>query len=79
MNIQEIKYILLNKNPKYNIETKYIRWYFRIIENAINENRKWYKSTQKKNPNYKYYERHHILPKAKGMFTEYKDFHVQYN
>jgi len=78
MNLQEIKSTLLNKNPKYNIETKYIKWYFNIIENALSENRIYYDYKQKKNPNYKYYERHHILPKAKGMFTEYEDFDKQF-
>ena len=72
MNLQQIKFTLLNKNQKYNIETKYIKWYFNIIENAVNENRTWYDGTKKHLKDYTYYERHHILPKS--LFPEYKDF-----
>jgi len=40
------------------IDNKYTKWYFKIIENAKNQNRK------KKNK--VYYESHHIIPKSFG-------------
>ncbi len=51
-------------------ETKYLRWYLDIIENTNLQNRK---KLKKINEYYIYYENHHILPKAKGLFDEYED------
>ncbi len=51
-------------------ETKYLRWYLNIIENANSYNRT---KLNRLNEEYIYYENHHILPKAKGLFDEYKD------
>jgi len=43
-------------------ETKYITWYFNIIEKALSENRTYISGT---------HERHHILPRS--LFPEYKN------
>jgi len=76
MKLTEIKEILLNENSKFNKETRYIRGYFNLIESCLKLDRKYYESKQRKNPNYKYYERHHILPKS--LFPQYKDFNKQF-
>lgn len=44
-------------SPIYN-ETKYVRWYYNIVEKALSEGRKKSKK--------QYYERHHIVPKSIG-------------
>lgn len=64
MTLQEIKNTLLNKNPKYNQETKYIKWYFNIIEARLirDDNNS--------------YQKHHILPRA--LFPKYVDFNNEY-
>ncbi len=41
-------------------ENKYTKSYYKIIENAISQNRKKLKKTD---INYVYYENHHIIPK----------------
>ena len=65
MNLQEMKYTLF-QNQK---QTKYIKWYFNIIEKALSEDRKWYNAYHKDKDYYTYYERHHILPKS--IFKKY--------
>lgn len=40
------------------LSNKYTRWYFQIIENAKNQNRKKLKYD---NPDCIYYEKHHII------------------
>lgn len=52
-------------------ETKYSRWYLDIIFKAKAENRK---KLKKYNPNYVYYENHHILPGS--IFPEYRNFKI---
>lgn len=49
-------------------ETKYSKYYLLIIEKAKLQNRK---KVKKDNPDYIYYENHHILPKS--IFPEYKN------
>jgi ribosomal protein S19E (S16A) len=49
------------------IENKYTHWYYSIIANAHQQNRKKLKRTH---PNYIPYERHHIVPKC--FFIDYK-------
>lgn len=56
---------LLEKLKK---ETKYIKYYLNIIENAKLKNRK---KLNKNHIEYFYYENHHILPKS--IFPEYSD------
>ena len=48
-------------------ETKYSKWYLDIIFKAKSEDRK---KLKKDNPNYIYYENHHILPAS--IFPKYK-------
>lgn len=48
-------------------ETKYSRWYLNIIFKAKSEKRK--KLKKKDNPQYIYYENHHILPRS--IFPQY--------
>lgn len=45
------------------LDNKYKKWYFKIIENAIQQKRKKLKRNDR---NYVYYERHHIIPKCFG-------------
>jgi hypothetical protein len=49
------------------ITNKYYKWYYSIIVNALNQNRKKFKITSK---NYRYFEIHHILPRS--IFPQYK-------
>jgi hypothetical protein len=42
---------------------KYTKWYFSIIEKAKNSNRK---KLKRNDPNFVYYENHHIIPKCFG-------------
>lgn len=42
---------------------KYTKWYYEIINNATSQNRI---KLDKNNLNYKYYEKHHIIPKSLG-------------
>jgi hypothetical protein len=49
------------------IENKYKKWYFRIIEKAISENRK---KIKRSDPNFVYYESHHIIPRSLGGTEE---------
>ncbi len=51
------------------LDNKYTKWYFNIIENAKSQNRKKF---EKNDPEYVYYENHHILPKS--LYIEYKCF-----
>ncbi|MCK5538501.1 MAG: hypothetical protein KAI79_16865 [Bacteroidales bacterium] len=51
-------------------ETKYSKWYLNIIFKANSQNRTKLKKT---NESYHYYEEHHILPQAEGLFEEYQD------
>jgi hypothetical protein len=45
------------------IDNKYTRWYYQLITNAQQQNRKKLKRTQ---VGYIYYEKHHIIPKSLG-------------
>ncbi len=49
-------------------ETKYLKWYLNIIEDANSQNRN---KLNKLNEYYIYYENHHILPRS--LFEEYID------
>lgn len=50
-------------------DSKYTKAYFKIIQNAVNSDRKY---RTRNNPRYVYYEAHHILPKS--IYPEYKNF-----
>lgn len=49
------------------IKNKYTKWYFDIITKASLQNRKKYKRTD---PNFVYYESHHVIPKSMGGIEE---------
>jgi hypothetical protein len=49
------------------IRNKYTKWYNSIIENAKKQDRIKYRRT---NPNFVYYEKHHIIPKSLGGVEE---------
>jgi hypothetical protein len=49
------------------LDNKYTRWYYDMVSNALSQNRK---KLKRNNPDYVYYERHHILPQC--WFPEYK-------
>ncbi len=68
MNRNQLQEKLLPKG--HHKETKYLKWYLDIIENANSEDRK---KLNKLNEDYIYYENHHILPKTKGLFAEFKN------
>lgn len=56
------------------IESKYIKWYYSIIENALKLNRIQYKRSHKKYTTY--YETHHIIPKCMGGEDDKKNLVV---
>lgn len=45
------------------LENKYTRWYLTIVNTAKNQKRK---KLKKNNPEYVYYEKHHIIPQSLG-------------
>ena len=64
-----MQYLYKNYSSKFIIEpTKYSKYYFLIIERAINEQRT---KLKKSDSSYVYYENHHILPKS--LFPEFKN------
>ncbi len=68
MNRNQLQEKLLPK--EHHKETKYLKWYLNIIEKANYQNRK---KLNKISEDYIYYENHHILPKAKGLFEKYSN------
>jgi len=58
---------IYNHNDLF-VQNKYTRWYYNIIIKAQNSNRVKLKRTD---PNYIYYENHHVLPKS--IFLEYEN------
>jgi hypothetical protein len=51
-------------------ENKYTNWYFSIVETAQLKNRK---KKSRKDPEYEYFENHHILPRSLGGSNEGKN------
>lgn len=49
------------------LENKYKKWYFGVIEKAKSQNRK---KLKRSNPDFIYYESHHIVPKSMGGTEE---------
>jgi hypothetical protein len=70
MNIYYIPSLPVEHSDYFN-KTKYSKWYFNIISNAL---KRGTKKPRKGTPYYVYYESHHILPKAKCMFPHYSSF-----